>query len=190
MVAGGERVVWLVDDNQQLASLIIQLVGKQPGISFERRFTSAEAMLEELSLGNAPDVILMDIEMGGMSGLEALRIVRQRLPETAVVIMTAFFDPKYYRRAIAGGASSFITKGVGVEEFVAALLTAVPRPVQPETPPKPVVVVSAQPNRWENFVELAKEFFTPGEFKRPLIRAARANVTKGIIGGISANPAR
>lgn len=64
-----------------------------------------------------PDLVLMDIRMPGMDGLEATRLIREELPQTQVVIVTAFGEFEYARQALSRGAASYLLKPVKVEEL-------------------------------------------------------------------------
>lgn len=123
------RRVWLVDDSRNVRKLIGGIVGADPGIIVDQQFDSAETMLSHLAIAGAPEVILMDIQMTGMSGLEALRPLRELAPETAVVIMTAFHDGQSKREALEQGAGGFIVKSAALAEFVRVLREATPGPV-------------------------------------------------------------
>ncbi|MFI6512683.1 response regulator transcription factor [Streptosporangium sp. NPDC050855] len=73
------------------------------------------------ALGARPDVALLDIEMPGISGLDAAAELRDRLPECRVLILTTFGRPGYLRRAMEAGASGFLVKDGPVEELAAAI---------------------------------------------------------------------
>lgn len=71
-----------------------------------------------------PDVALLDIEMPGMTGLEAAEQLGRELPECRVLILTTFGRPGYLRRAIAGGAAGFMLKDAPVTELAGAIRRA------------------------------------------------------------------
>ena len=68
--------------------------------------TEAMELIENLK----PDVVLMDVEMEGMNGLEATYLIRDRFPETQVVLMSIYDDKEYSRLALMVGALAFISK--------------------------------------------------------------------------------
>ncbi len=71
-----------------------------------------------------PDVILMDMLMPGMNGVEATRIIVERCPQVRVIALTSFQKGELVRAALEAGAISYLLKDVGVEELVGAIRAA------------------------------------------------------------------
>jgi DNA-binding NarL/FixJ family response regulator len=69
----------------------------------------------------SPDLVLLDIRMTGGDGLEALEGIKSRSPGTAVVMLTTYDNPTYLARAVAGGASGYVLKGVERAELLQTL---------------------------------------------------------------------
>jgi two-component system response regulator DesR len=72
-----------------------------------------------------PDVALLDIEMPGMSGLEALSRLRAEIPECRVLIVTTFGRVGYLQRAMSSGAAGFLLKDAPIQELTRAIRRAV-----------------------------------------------------------------
>jgi DNA-binding NarL/FixJ family response regulator len=104
------QCLWIVDDDESVRSLMAELLRKDGNIECSRQFSSAEAMLITLGREAAPDFILMDVNMGGMNGIDAISHVQTIAPETRVLIMTTFFDAKLASRARQAGAMGFFLK--------------------------------------------------------------------------------
>jgi two-component system, NarL family, response regulator DesR len=77
------------------------------------------------ALSARPDVALLDIEMPGRTGLEALVELRSALPDCRILILTTFGRPGYLRRAMEGGASGFLLKDAPAHELAAAIRRAI-----------------------------------------------------------------
>ena len=87
-----DRIAWVVDDDASIAWVLEKALGKA---SFRvERFRSAEAVLEALESDKrgTPDVLLTDIRMAGMSGIELVDQLSKQAPDLPVIIMTAFGD--------------------------------------------------------------------------------------------------
>lgn len=108
--------VWLVDDNAALRVLFAQLLARQPGIQCRRHFASAEAVLAALAEERPPDLILMDVNLGGQSGLSAIRPIKKLVPSVKVLMLTMFSNSHYEAEAFRSGASGFLLKSYGLDE--------------------------------------------------------------------------
>ena len=108
--------VWVVDDNADLRELFAQLLTKQPDIQCRRQFPSAEAVLATLAEERPPDVILLDINLGGQSGLSAIRPIKKLAPSVKVLMLTMFSNSHYEAEAFRSGASGFLLKSYGLDE--------------------------------------------------------------------------
>ncbi len=84
--------------------------------------TAAEAL--ELLATAKPDMILMDIGLPDMSGIEAAREVKRRRPETAVVALTIHEDEEYFFKMLEAGASGYVPKRAAPEELLNAIRAA------------------------------------------------------------------
>lgn len=70
-----------------------------------------------------PDIVLMDIRMPEMDGIEATRIIKTKLAQIPVIVLTLYSE--YKAAALAAGANAFLIKGESVEQLLAVLLTAI-----------------------------------------------------------------
>lgn len=69
----------------------------------------------------APDVLLLDLSMPGLNGVEALRRLRSAAPSTRVLVLSMHGSPDYVRPALAAGAAGYLVKGAGLDHLLAAL---------------------------------------------------------------------
>jgi two-component system invasion response regulator UvrY len=114
--------VLLVDDHAVVRTGFRLLLQSQPDINVAAEAQSGEAacqMYAELS----PDVVVMDLGMPGMGGLEAMRRIRARNPAARVLALSAHDDPMHARRALREGALGFLSKRSAPEALIEAIAT-------------------------------------------------------------------
>jgi DNA-binding NarL/FixJ family response regulator len=102
--------VWAVDDNAMFRSLLVNLLSAEADFECERQFSSPPELLEALACEAAPDIILLDIEMGEYNGLDAIAAIKAIAPATHVLMLTTFAGPGSRERAFREGASDFMLK--------------------------------------------------------------------------------
>src|SRR5450432_815548 len=113
--------VWLVDDNDELRSLVDEVLGRQDGIECARHFSSPDALLSELASKPGPDVILLDVQMGDRNGLDAVRPIKSLTRSTRVLMYTTCNDPEWRERALYEGASDYLLKSYEMERVAARI---------------------------------------------------------------------
>lgn len=101
--------VSIVDDEKELRESITTFVNGAPGFRCVSTYNSGEAALEHLPT-DKPDVVLMDIHMTGMSGIECVRRLKAILPELQIVMLTVYEDTEQIFKALSAGASGYMLK--------------------------------------------------------------------------------
>jgi len=124
--------VSIVEDNEQLRGTLAKLIAREEGFECASDYADAEAALEGLPK-DRPDVVLMDINLPGMNGVECVRRLKQVLPETQVVMLTAYEDTENIFNALAAGASGYLLKRAPRAELLEAI-REVSRGGSPMTP--------------------------------------------------------
>jgi two-component system nitrogen regulation response regulator GlnG len=109
------KPVWIVDDDRSIRWVIEKALSRE-GIAFDS-FASAQDALAALSAG-APEVLVSDIRMPGLSGLELLQTVKDRHPAVPVIVMTAYSDLDSAVAAFQGGAYEYLPKPFDVDQAV------------------------------------------------------------------------
>jgi DNA-binding NarL/FixJ family response regulator len=112
--------VLVADDDALFSEGLTLLLGTYGWIELVGR---AEDGVEAVELASAllPDVVLMDLNMPRMDGIEATQIISKTLEEIRVVLLTASTSPLDAVRAAAAGASAYLTKGCSSDELVTTL---------------------------------------------------------------------
>lgn len=112
--------VMLVDDHGLVRSGIKRLLRDVSGIDVVAEAESGEQAIRQVRK-EKPDVILMDISMPGIGGLEATRKISQALPGVKIIAVTIHDDDPFPARLLEAGASGYLTKGCDVQEIVSAI---------------------------------------------------------------------
>jgi DNA-binding NarL/FixJ family response regulator len=113
--------VWLVEDNRTFRDTLARVLSRVEGLARPRVFGNAEDALEALKEGGAPDVVLLDVQLPGASGLEAVRSIKAISLATRVIMLTVFDDHQKIFKAICAGASGYLLKTAPVERIVEAI---------------------------------------------------------------------
>ena len=101
--------VSIVDDKKELRQSIATFVNGSPGFRCVSAYSSAEAALKGLP-GDKPDVVLMDINLGGMNGIECVERLKAEVPAMQVLMLTVYEDTDQIFKALAAGASGYLLK--------------------------------------------------------------------------------
>lgn len=115
--------VLVVDDHTLFRQGIVALLDSQPDIMVVGQASEAQgAMAATLRL--LPDVLLMDVTMPGINGLDAAGEIKSRCPGVQVLILTIHDREDYLYRALRAGASGYVLKGADIHDLLAAVRTA------------------------------------------------------------------
>ncbi|NOY99126.1 MAG: response regulator transcription factor [Chloroflexi bacterium] len=110
----------LVDDHEVVRTGLKSFLETQAALKVVAEASNgAEAITRALDV--KPDVILMDITMPGMDGLEATRQLKALCPECMVLALTVHEDKQYFMKMLAAGASGYLTKQAAAEELISAI---------------------------------------------------------------------
>lgn len=116
--------VWLIEDHQTYGERLVRALNRLDGIHCTQRFTACEDALAVPVGEPLPHVLLLDVELPGINGLDAIAPLRQRMPKAAIVILTVFEDDEKIFRAICAGAAGYLLKTATTDEIADALRIA------------------------------------------------------------------
>jgi DNA-binding NarL/FixJ family response regulator len=112
--------VLVVDDQRLIRDSIASLLDVQPGIAVVGTAGDGREAVDK-AVELSPDVVLMDVRMPTMDGLDALSVLRQRVPACRVVMLTTFDDEEYVVRALRAGATGYLLKDLPARELADAV---------------------------------------------------------------------
>ena len=117
-------LVWIVEDHRAFRQQAADAINEMPGLSCTHQFRTCEEALNLLQSQAAPHVVLMDIGLPGISGIEGIGRFRQCASETEVIVLTVFEDEDKLLQAICAGASGYLLKSSSLDEIADAIRLA------------------------------------------------------------------
>ncbi|HWD93455.1 MAG TPA: response regulator transcription factor [Verrucomicrobiae bacterium] len=112
--------VSIVDDEKKLCESIAAFLNGSPGFRCVSMYGSAAAALQHLPADN-PDVVLMDINMAAMNGIECVRRLKVLMPKIPILMLTVYDDTEQIFKALAAGATGYLLKRHDPDELLHAI---------------------------------------------------------------------
>ena len=116
--------VWLIEDHKTYGERLARALNRLDGMSCSRRFTACEDAFATLTAESAPQVLLLDVGLPGINGIDGIARLRQLAPQTAIVILTVFEEDDKIFRAICAGAAGYLLKTSSTGDIAAAIRSA------------------------------------------------------------------
>jgi len=120
MADSGTIRLMVVDDHEVLRQGLRFMLRNEAGVEICAEANDGAEAVEAID-GVSPDVVLLDVKMPNVDGLETLRRIRERWPEIPVLIFTVYDDPAYVDEALRNGASGYLLKSVSRDELMRAV---------------------------------------------------------------------
>lgn len=112
--------VVIIEDDETIREGYAFLIGNTSGYKIAGTYPSVEEALKKIE-GDDPDVILLDVELPGISGVESLPKLKKLLPETHILILTVYEQEALIFKALGNGAAGYLTKNTPPEKIIAAI---------------------------------------------------------------------
>jgi DNA-binding NarL/FixJ family response regulator len=112
--------VSIVEDNEQLRGTLARVIARADGFQCISHYGTAEAALEGVPK-DKPQVVLMDINLPGMNGVECVRQLKQAMPAIQVIMLTVYEDTENIFNALAAGAAGYLLKRTKSAELLEAI---------------------------------------------------------------------
>jgi DNA-binding NarL/FixJ family response regulator len=112
--------VTIFEDNKHLRESLFYLISGSEGFTCLDAFADCNDLNHQLNK-SLPDVVLMDIEMPGLNGIEAVKLIKQQFPQVQILMQTIFHDDDNIFNAICAGASGYILKTTSPDGYIEAI---------------------------------------------------------------------
>jgi len=113
--------VAIVEDHPLVRETLAALIDATPNLVCVAAYTSAEEALASLG-GRDPGVVLMDINLPGMSGIDCVELLRQSLPDSQIIMLTIEEDTEQVFESLKAGAMGYLVKHASAEEILEAIV--------------------------------------------------------------------
>lgn len=113
--------VWLIEDNAAYRRIIERVFHAHPSTKGARFFGCCEDAIDAIALGENATVILVDIELPGIDGIQGIQRIKQLLPDAHILVLTVFEDDDKIFRAICAGASGYLLKSEPLSRVIEAI---------------------------------------------------------------------
>jgi DNA-binding NarL/FixJ family response regulator len=113
--------IWLVEDNLRYRTTLTNLINRTPTMSCSQVFSRCEDALEKLVDLPSPDIILLDIGLPGINGIEGLQQFKKVVSATHVIMLTVYDDSDKVFDALCAGASGYLLKDSTPEKIIASI---------------------------------------------------------------------
>lgn len=110
-------IIGIVEDNIKIRDLIQRYLDMQEDMDCPVAKDSVEEMLEYLEKHQAPDVLLMDIQLPGMTGIKGMEIIKSKYPDIDIIMLTIYHDSHKIFDSLKAGASGYLLKHTSLPEI-------------------------------------------------------------------------
>lgn len=115
------KKIAIVEDDREIGNLLQQYLSNEKEFSEVKWYGSVESFLNR-QYRNFPDIVLMDIELPGMSGIDGIRLLKEDHPATDFIVLTVYNDTDKIFQSLCAGASGYLVKNTPLDKIRESLL--------------------------------------------------------------------
>ena len=158
----GPIKVSIVDDDEEMRSSLVAIIRRSPSVRLVGDYANAELALKEIPR-HPPDVVLMDINMPGMKGVECVRQLKGLVPQVQFLMLTVYADSDSLFNSLKAGASGYLLKRTASKKLIEAIgdVHAGGAPMSPQLARRVVMFFNQPASGDPEKGEMAR--LTPGE---------------------------
>jgi DNA-binding NarL/FixJ family response regulator len=112
--------VIIIEDNLPLRQAFEEIINSSDSFEVADTYTTCEEAIENLK-SDAPNVVLMDIDLPGINGVEGTKIIKQKMPNSIIIMVTVFENSEMVFNALCAGATGYLTKNLKPNDLINSL---------------------------------------------------------------------
>jgi DNA-binding NarL/FixJ family response regulator len=126
--------IGIVEDDEEIRKAIVRYLNNQQGLVCDVEVGSVEELLSKLTPESAPNVLIMDLGLPGMSGVDGITFVKKRFPQVDIIVFSVYNDSKKIFNSLQAGATGYLLKNTPLPEIKAGieLLASGGSPMSPQ----------------------------------------------------------
>jgi DNA-binding NarL/FixJ family response regulator len=109
--------IGIVEDDEEIRNAIVRFLNNQHGFVCDVAAGSVEELLSKLSPENSPNVLIMDLGLPGMSGIDGITFVKKRFPDIDIIVFSVYNDSRKIFDSLQAGATGYLLKNTPLEEI-------------------------------------------------------------------------
>ena len=168
----GNVAVGIVEDEPIVRESLVTFFDNQHNLEVVCQVNSLEAFQEMYEDGSnsAPDVLLLDIGLPGMSGLEGIRVIKKIVPDTDVIMLTTYEESETIFKALCAGACSYLSKRSSLAQILEAI----------------TIVSQGGSYMSPSIARKVVKYFSPSDLsKKELLTPRQQQIVSGLVEGLS-----
>lgn len=114
----------IIEDNIPLSEAFVEVIGKSENYKVIDTYSNCEEAIQNIKDDN-PKIVLMDIDLPGINGVEGTKIIKQKLPNVLIIMVTVYENSEMVFNALCAGATGYLTKNFKPNELIEALDEAI-----------------------------------------------------------------
>ena len=162
----------IIEDEPIVRESLVTFISSQPNMEVVCEVQSLESFQElyEDGLHKAPDILLLDIGLPGISGIEGIRIIKKIVPDTDIIMLTTYEESEMIFKALCAGACSYLSKRTSLSQILEAI----------------TVVFQGGSYMSPSIARKVVQYFAPSEqSKKELLTPRQQQIVAGLVEGLS-----
>jgi len=111
----------IVEDNVKIRDLIRSFINMQEDMECRHGYSSVENLMAVMREGDIPEIVLMDIDLEGMSGIDGMKLIKAKYPQVEIIMLTVYHDSHKIFNSLRSGASGYLLKHTSLPEIKEAI---------------------------------------------------------------------